>query len=81
MRVRWNQRAACPTQTLIRTMSRANPSLSSKSGIEYDVPGIPPTPAVTGRRPDETFHVQQGPQKSGGHVHGLVRSYAPDAIT
>ena len=28
------------------------------------------TPAVSGRRPAEAFHVQQEPQAGGGHVHG-----------
>jgi hypothetical protein len=30
------------------------------------------TPAVSGRRPDETFQLQQEPQAGGGHEHGLV---------
>ena len=30
-----------------------------------------PTPPVSGRRPDEAFHVQQHPQTGGGHEHGV----------
>ena len=31
------------------------------------------TPAVSGRRPDEAFHVHPKPQTGGGHEHGVVR--------
>src|SRR5438093_7062769 len=31
------------------------------------------TPAVSGRRPDETFQGQQEPQTGGGPEHGIVR--------
>ena len=29
------------------------------------------TPAVSGRRPDESFHVQREPPTGGGHEHGV----------
>jgi hypothetical protein len=35
------------------------------------------TPAVSGRRPNETLQIQQHPHAGGGHEHGMVRQCNP----